>query len=104
MPMYNLLEYSGNYYMTLKILCNNYRDEINNDPNENYVANNKMINNNKTVTIKIFEYETKIRGTPPNYDNTLDTEIVVLLKYLSNFWRLLNWLLINCEVELDSSW
>ena len=102
--MYSMLEYSGNYSIVLKILCNNYRDEINNDTNENYVANDKIINNNKTVTIKFFEYKTKIIGTPPYYNNTLNTEIVVLLKYLSNFRRLLHCLLINCEVELDFSW
>ena len=33
-------------------------------------------------------------------NNTLNAEIVVPLKYLSNFRRFLNLPLINCEVEL----
>ena len=33
-----------------------------------------------------------------------DVKIVVLLKYLSNFWRNLNILLINCEIELILTW
>ena len=35
MPMYNLLEYSGNYYMTSGSLCNYCRDEVNDSTNEN---------------------------------------------------------------------
>ena len=31
-------------------------------------------------------------------------EIVVPLKYLSNFWRTLDVLLINCEINLILSW
>ena len=33
-----------------------------------------------------------------------DVKIIVPLKYLSNFWRNLNIPLINCEVELISTW
>ena len=33
-----------------------------------------------------------------------DVKIAVPLKYLSNFWRLLEILLINCKVELSLSW
>ena len=31
-------------------------------------------------------------------------KIAVLLKYLSNFWRSLEMLLINCKVELSLKW
>ena len=37
----------------------------------------------------------------PNNNNILDAEVVVPLKYLSNFWRFLDLPLINCEIELD---
>ena len=30
--------------------------------------------------------------------------ITIPLKYLSNFWRFLDFSLINCEIELDLSW
>ena len=34
----------------------------------------------------------------------MDMEVFVPLKHLSNFWRCLDLLLINCETELDLSW
>ena len=34
----------------------------------------------------------------------LNTDIAIPLKYLSNFWRSLDFPLINSEVELDLSW
>ena len=33
----------------------------------------------------------------------INAEVVVPLKYLSNFWRSLDLPLINCEIELDLS-
>ena len=101
--MYNLLEYNNNYSMTSGSLWNYYRDEINEDINENNVANNR-INNNKTTTSKSCEHKTKlIRSTPKN-DNTLEAEVVIPLKYLSNFWRSLDLELINFEIEIDFPW
>ena len=44
-----------------------------------------------------------IESTPAD-NNILDTDVVVPLKYLSNFWRSLGLLIINCEIELDLSW
>ena len=58
MPMYNLLEYSGNYFMTSRSLWNYYRDEINDDENDNNNNDNKL-NNNKSETSKSFNYKTK---------------------------------------------
>ena len=95
MPMYNLLEYSDNYFMTFENLWNCYRDEINDDANENV---NNRINNNKTITIKSFEYKTKLIRSTPDDNNILDTEVVVLLKYLNNFLRSLNFPLNNSEI------
>ena len=44
----------------------------------------------------------------PNYDANKvgknETEIVIPLKYLSNFWKSLNIPLINCEVEIILTW
>ena len=34
----------------------------------------------------------------------LDAEILISIKYLSNFWRFLDLHLINCEIEVDLSW
>ena len=65
---------------------------------------NDMISNNKTITSKPFEYKTKLIGSTPNDNNIIDAKVVVPLIYLSNFWRSLDLLLINCETEIDLSW
>ena len=105
--MCDLLEYSNNYSMTSGSLCNNYRDGVNDGANEIY-AENYRIDNSKTVASEYFEYETKIIGWTPANDNTLDTEVILPLRYLSNFWRSLNlffWLFFfNCDIEFDLSW
>ena len=51
-----------------------------------------------------FKYKVKITGKTPAEDNTKDVEIIVPLKYLSNFWRNLEVPLINCEVNLELTW
>ena len=56
MPMYNLSEYSDNYYMTSANLWNYYRGELNDDANK--VITNRRLNNNKTTTSKHFAYKT----------------------------------------------
>ena len=84
MPMYNLTEYSDNYAKTTGSLWQYFRDE----PND-------VLRNSKSFKSKI-----KITGKTPDDDNEKDVEIMVLLKYLSNFWRTLEMPLINCEVNL----
>ena len=37
-------------------------------------------------------------------DNTKEVEIIVLLKYVSNFWGTLEMHLINCEINLFLTW
>ena len=103
MPRCNLLEYSDNYSMTSGSLWNYYRDEINDDENENDYNGNKT-NNNKTTTSKSFKYKTKIIGSTSNNASRLNAEVVVPLKYLSNFWRSLDLPLINFETELELRW
>ena len=46
-----------------------------------------------------FKYKIKT-GKTPNHGNEKNIEIMVSLKYLSNFWRNLEMSLINCEVNL----
>ena len=88
MPMYNLIEYSDNYSKTSGSLWQYYKD----DPNENLTDSES------------FKYKLKISGKTPNNGNTKDVEIIVPLKYLSNFWRTLEMPLINCEVNLELTW
>ena len=84
MPMYSLIEYSDNYSKTSGSLWQYYKD----DPNNNITQSES------------FKSKTKITGKTPADGNTKDIEIIVPLKYLSNFWRTLEVPLINCEINL----
>ena len=53
---------------------------------------------------KSFKSKVKITGKTPDNGNKKDVEIIVSLKYLSNFWRTLEMPLINCEVNLFLTW
>ena len=75
--------------MTSGSLWNYKRDKINDEANENNTVYNK-IKKDKTITSKSFEYKIKIIGRTPADNNTLDSEVVVPLRYLSNFWRSLD--------------
>ena len=111
MPMHNLLEHRDSYSMTSGSFWNYYRDEVNADENENddddddnNNNNNNRIKSNKTITSKFSEYKTKLIRSTPNHNNIFATEIIVPLKYLSNFWRSVDLPLIHCEKELDLRW
>ena len=54
-------------------------------------------------TTDSFKFKAKITGQTGN-DGTKDVEIMVPLKYLSNFWTTLEMALINCEVNLILAW
>ena len=84
MPMYNLIEYSDNYPKTSGSLWQYYRDE----PNDSLIDSES------------FKSKIKITGKAPVAGNEKDVEIMVPLKYLSNFWRTIEMSLINCEVNL----
>ena len=70
--------------------------------NENNDTGNYRINNMKATASKSSEYKTKLIGPEPANTNTLNTEVVVPLKYLSNFLRYLDLPLL--EIELHLSW
>ena len=88
MPMYNLIEYNDNYAKTSGSLWQYFRDEPDNDIEDS----------------ESFKSKIKITGKTLNNNNVNDVEIMVPLKYLSNFWRTLEMPLINCEVKLDLTW
>ena len=46
----------------------------------------------------------KIAGKTPATGNTKDVKIAAPLKFLSNFWRTFEILLINCKINLILSW
>ena len=95
MPMYNLIEYSDAYLKTSGSLWQYYRDEPDLANNGN-VIDFPDVNNNTTS----FKFKQKITGETGN-GGTKDVELMVPLKYLSNFWRTLEMPLINCEISLQ---
>ena len=95
--MYNFIECSKNYRKTIGSLWNYYRDETNSAAEGNI---NYSIKHSKS-----FNYKTSITGKlEGNNVEKNDVEIVVPLKYLSNFWRIVDIQLINCEVSLILTW
>ena len=83
MPMYNLIEYRNAYLTTSGSLWQYYRDEPAIEVNGNIIGFHA--NNNNSAS---FKFTQKITGQTGN-GGTKDDEIMVPLKYLSNFWRTL---------------
>ena len=99
MPMYNLLEYSKNYWKTTGSLWNYYRDEPNSSAGSE--------NNNVSYSIKdskYSDYKTSITGELEGINTSKDVETAMPLKHLNNFWRTLDMPLINCEINLILTW
>ena len=86
--MYNLIGYSDNYSKTSGSLWQYFRDKPNDDSTDSESCKSKM----------------KITGNTPADANTKNVEIMAPLKNLSNFWRTLEMLLINCKVNLILTW
>ena len=97
MPMYNLIGYGDNYAKTTGSLWQYCKDIPARDNNGEIAA---FDTNNLTDS---FNFKVKITGQTED-DGTKDVEIMVPLKYLSNFWRTSEMLLINCEVNLILTW
>ena len=97
MSMYNLIEYSDSYVKTSRSLLQYYRDE--------------PFTNNNELIIDLpddpggasFKYKQKIIGETGNYEMK-GVQIMVPLKYLSNFWRTLEMPLINDEINILLTW
>ena len=88
MLMYNFIECSGNYSKTSGSLWQYYKD----DPNDNMADSES------------FKYKVKITGKTPANRKTKHIEIIVPLKYISNFWRTFEMPLINCKVNFELTW
>ena len=65
---------------------------------------NKDDPNNNITDYESFKFNAKITGKTPDDGNKKDIEIIMPLKYLSNFWRTLEMPLINCEINLILTW
>ena len=83
-PVYNLIEYSDNYFATSGSLQQYYSDKphaaiVNSEPSKSKI---------------------KLTGKTPNDSNRKNVTIAVLLKYLSKFWRTIEVPLISYEINL----
>ena len=85
MLMYNLIEYIGNYSDTSGSLWDFKRDEI--------ADNGNMTNDDNTPS---FKYKANLTGNTETDGTKEGVKAAVPLKYLSNFWRSLEMLLIIC--------
>ena len=97
MPKYNLIEYSGNYQDSSATLYQYKRDE---PPEDDAVADLTADNSGS------FKYKVSLLGNPVLDSNIRkrSVKVVVPLKYLSNFFRLLEMPLINCKIKLNLTW
>ena len=104
MLMYNLIEYSDNYSKTFGSLWQ-YCKEVPALDSNGDIADFKVANATDS-----FSFKTKVTGQTANDKNNgnivkrTDVEIMIPLKYLSNFWRTLEMPLINCDLELILTW
>ena len=100
MPMYNLLEYSKNYRNTTGSLWNYYREEPNSSTNDDDNITHSILNS------EAFDYKASFMENDVTHDSLTknDVKVVVRLMHLSNFWRHLDILLINCKVKLILTW
>ena len=87
--MYDLTEHSDNYS---KLACRDVPT----------VDNDNEINDFTEANATTDSFNLKVKLTGDN--DTQSVEIMVPLKYVSNFWRTLGMLLISCEVTLDLNW
>ena len=111
MPTYNLLEYSDNYADSSGSLWQFKQDEQN-------MTNAGNPDNFVTLNSSSFKYKSSLseglnsRDVATNSNSDIanghrlftNAKIVVPLKYLSNFFRSLEMLLINCKIHLELNW
>ena len=97
MPMYNFIEYSDNYSETSGRLWQYCKDipAVDN--------NNSIVNFNGANPTDSFNFKVKMTSQTGD-DGTKSVEIMVPLNCLSNFWRTLERLLINCEINFILTW
>ena len=93
MAMYNFLEYSKNYKKITGSLWNYYRDE----PSSPLSSNSESFKYKTSITRNTYNIGDGEEGYDANKVGKNETEVVIPLEHLGNFWRSLNIPLINCE-------
>ena len=93
MPMYNLIEHSDKYSVTLGSLWQFKRHEFTNN-NADLTADSSQSCKYKAALVE--KTADAVNNTNSSVKNA---EIFVPLKYLSNFWKSLDMPLINCKLN-----
>ena len=98
MPIYNLIEYSDNYWKTSGNLWQYYKNipALNN--------NGDIVGFNGANATDSFNFKAKITDQTDDDGEINNVEIMVPLKYLNNFWRTTEMPLINFEVNIILTW
>ena len=81
-------------------MWNYYRDQ----PSDPLSTNSESFKYKTSITGNTYNIGAGEEGYDANKVGKNETEVVIPLKHLSNFWRSLNIPLINCEVELILTW
>ena len=84
-PMNKLLECNNNYAKASASLWKYGRDELDDDD---------------ITDSESFEFKSRLTNNTGN-GGTVNVKVTVSLKYLSNFWSILEILLTNCEITLN---
>ena len=92
-PVYNSIEYSGNYFDTSGSFWDFKRDDI---------INNANVTNDDNAPS--FKYKANLIGNTETNRTKKGVKIVIPLKNFSNFSRSLEMPLTNCKVELLLNW
>ena len=81
-------------------LWNYYRDE----PSDPLFSDSESFKCKTSIQGNTYDVGAGEEGYDANKIGKNETEVVIPLQYLSNFWRSLNIPLLNCEVELILPW
>ena len=95
MAMYNLIEHSDKYSKKSGILWQYCKDEL--------VVIEIVDFTEANAITALFNFKVTLT-CQSDTNGTKNFEIMAPLKYLSNFWRTLEMILINCETTLDLNW
>ena len=95
MSTYSLIEYSDNYWKTSGNLWQYYRDEPS--------LTNAGVIDDFFGSSALIKFKQKITGKT-KHNVTKNVDIIVPLKYLSNFWRTLEMPLTDCKINLILTW
>ena len=98
MIMYNLIGYSDNYSKTSGSLWQYCKDI------QAVKNNGNIVEFNGANATDSFNFKAKITGQTDTNGRIDNAEIMLSLKYLSNFWRTLEMPLINCEINFILTW